>query len=499
MMGCQSHNLEDALEERVRALVTEQVQSHAEAMTELVRDLGLVRAELSALKEQVQSHAATDTLVRDQGLELSALKESIHKMQDQMETKTSQLELVKRGQELDTKEIKLELDERQASNQRLREDLDVLITKSTSESEMCADPHGLDDAMLKAKLSNVWIEFDKLRAEIKGISASGGTGGRKAAGFDRMKVVELLNGAKNLSGADLTGLDLSCLDFTGASLKHANMTDTTLTHAILTNVDAEGADFSGVDLSCLDFGCATLTGAKLVGATLTNANLSNVVANRADFSGANVAGATLTGMRLQDARFGVCGLASATFDNLVGASLDGLDLAEVDLKGKHVTCAVFANVVNLAKVKSADTHLVKVQVQAAGCSLKQLKLLGYSAFNAKRGLYSAKEAKEAGYSCKEAKEAGYSCKDAKEVGYSCKDAKDVGYSCKEAKEAGHSCKEVKEAGYSCMEAQNAGFSGGAGFQVYACVHGDVHENFQWHKAANHLCQFSTGVINSLIF
>ena len=77
MMGCRSHNVEKALEERIRTVVTEQVQSHAEATTELVRDLGLVHAELSALKEQVQSHAATTTLVRDQGLELSALKELV--------------------------------------------------------------------------------------------------------------------------------------------------------------------------------------------------------------------------------------------------------------------------------------------------------------------------------------------------------------------------------------------------------------------------------------
>ena len=206
--------------------------------------------------------------------------------------------MMTRGQELHTKEIKLELGERQASDQRLRQDLDMLKTKSTSESTERADPYGLDDAMLEAKLSSIWIEFEKLRAHVDGISASGGTGGSNASGFDRMKVVDVLNGAKNLSGADLAGLDLTSIDFSGASLKRANLTGATLTHAILTKVDAEGADFSGVDLQSLDLSGASLTGAKLVGATLTLAILTNVDAEGADFSGANVAGAMLTGTRV---------------------------------------------------------------------------------------------------------------------------------------------------------------------------------------------------------
>ena len=113
-------------------------------------------------------------------------------------------------------------------------------------------------------------------------------------------------------------------------------------------------------------------------------------------------------MKLNGARFAICGLASATFDNLRGAILDGLDLAEVDLKGKDVKDADFAKVVNLVKVTSADTALVKVQIQAAGCALKQLKPLGYSVAHATAGLYSGNEVKVAGYSCSEAIVAGYS-------------------------------------------------------------------------------------------
>ena len=257
-MGCkQSRPLEEEVAERVRTLVTEQLESRAEATEKLVREQG---DELLALKETIRNIQEQRHMVTRgqelQGNELLALKETIRNIQEQRD-------MVTRGQELHEKEIKLELGERQASNQRLRQDLDMLKTKSTSESTERADPYGLDDAMLEAKLSSIWIEFEKLRAHVDGISASGGTGGSNASGFDRMKVVDVLNGAKNLSGADLAGLDLTSIDFSGASLKRANLTGATLTHAILTKVDAEGADFSGanVAVACCSLGCCSLAAA----------------------------------------------------------------------------------------------------------------------------------------------------------------------------------------------------------------------------------------------
>ena len=52
-VGCkQSRNLEEEIEERIRTVVIEQVQSRTEATAQLVREQG---AELSALREQVQS------------------------------------------------------------------------------------------------------------------------------------------------------------------------------------------------------------------------------------------------------------------------------------------------------------------------------------------------------------------------------------------------------------------------------------------------------------
>ena len=111
-MGCKPSRdqglVDDAeFEERIRTAVTEQVQSSTEATAQL-------RKELSTLKEGIQALQGQSEQAREE--------------------KTALLEMMKKGQDLDTKEIKLELGERQVSNQRLRQDIDELKTKSASES-----------------------------------------------------------------------------------------------------------------------------------------------------------------------------------------------------------------------------------------------------------------------------------------------------------------------------------------------------------------------------
>jgi hypothetical protein len=111
-MGCKPSRdqglVDDAeFEERIRTAVTEQAQSSTEATAQL-------RKELSTLKEGIQALQGQSEQAREE--------------------KTALLEMMKKGQDLDTKEIKLELGERQVSNQRLRQDIDELKTKSASES-----------------------------------------------------------------------------------------------------------------------------------------------------------------------------------------------------------------------------------------------------------------------------------------------------------------------------------------------------------------------------
>ena len=69
----------------------------------------------------------------------------------------------------------------------------------------------------------------------------------------------------NLTGADLTGADLSYANLTGANLTGADLTDVNLTGANLTYINLTGADLTGVNLSYANLTSANLKGAKLKG------------------------------------------------------------------------------------------------------------------------------------------------------------------------------------------------------------------------------------------
>lgn len=117
-----------------------------------------------------------------------------------------------------------------------------------------------------------------------------------------------LDGAR-LWGANLTGADLSRANLNGANLIRADLTGAVLSEADLPFTRADGAVFTRVDL----------TGANLVGACLINACLIG-----AGLTGANLAGAALTGANLTGA-------------NLMGAGLDKADLTQAQWAQLGVT------------------------------------------------------------------------------------------------------------------------------------------------------------------
>ena len=96
----------------------------------------------------------------------------------------------------------------------------------------------------------------------------------------------------NLSGADLTHVDLS--------------------YVVLTDARLRGSNLNGADLSCVDLRGVNLSGAFLRGANLSGANL-----NHSNLSGANLSGADLTGVNLGDS-------------NLTDARLSGANLSDVE-------------------------------------------------------------------------------------------------------------------------------------------------------------------------
>jgi uncharacterized protein YjbI with pentapeptide repeats len=97
----------------------------------------------------------------------------------------------------------------------------------------------------------------------------------------------------NLSGADLTQLNLA-----GANLRGADLSGATLSQANLTNADLTGANLEGAILNSVNLSGASLTGANLKSASLENADLSY-----AGFISANLEAANLKDAKIQFTNF----------------------------------------------------------------------------------------------------------------------------------------------------------------------------------------------------
>jgi uncharacterized protein YjbI with pentapeptide repeats len=114
----------------------------------------------------------------------------------------------------------------------------------------------------------------------------------------------------NLSGADLTKLNL-----TGANLRGADLSGATLSQANLTNTDLTGANLEGAVLNSANLSGASLTGANLKSASLENADLSY-----AGFISANLEAANLKDAKLQFTNFRGANFRLTTMDNGVVTS-----------------------------------------------------------------------------------------------------------------------------------------------------------------------------------
>jgi hypothetical protein len=81
----------------------------------------------------------------------------------------------------------------------------------------------------------------------------------------------------NLSGANLSGADLSRADLSGANLSGADLSRADLSGAYLSGADLSRADLYGANLSRADLSGADLSRADLYGADLYGANLSRAL------------------------------------------------------------------------------------------------------------------------------------------------------------------------------------------------------------------------------
>jgi len=130
-----------------------------------------------------------------------------------------------------------------------------------------------------------------------------------------------------LSGANLSDSDLRNVNLTGAILSGANLSDSDLRYVNLTGANLTGADLSG----------ANLRKANLRKANLRNANLTRAMLNKADLSGADLSGANLSGAILERTNLTGADLSGAI---LSGANLSDSDLRNVNLTGANLTGVV---------------------------------------------------------------------------------------------------------------------------------------------------------------
>jgi uncharacterized protein YjbI with pentapeptide repeats len=161
--------------------------------------------------------------------------------------------------------------------------------------------------------------------------------GRNLSGLN-LTDVDLWNaqlGAANLSGANLTRTN-----FTGALMQNSNLSGTTVSRTILLGAVMNGADVSATNLSTAFFGnqmrglTMTSDGGTVLPANYVfrNTNLvgPSVVQFNANFAGANLSGLNLTGSNFWQANLSNANLTNANMNsvdlraNLTGASGTGI-------------------------------------------------------------------------------------------------------------------------------------------------------------------------------
>jgi uncharacterized protein YjbI with pentapeptide repeats len=186
----------------------------------------------------------------------------------------------------------------------------------------------------------------------------------------------------NCPAADLSGANLSRVDLSFANLRGANLVGADLTFAVLRRANLSNAslatcvpqpDFS-VRCNAADLSHANLTRASLTGATLFGANLTFAILRRANLSNASLATCffTVNGPTCELARFDSADLTYARLTGAVTSNCDSIDfgLGVVSVCGglimDHATLvgADLSNT-NLSFADLAHTNLIHAALRTA--------------------------------------------------------------------------------------------------------------------------------------
>jgi uncharacterized protein YjbI with pentapeptide repeats len=213
----------------------------------------------------------------------------------------------------------------------------------------------------------------------------------------------------NLAGKDLSNLDLAGLDFKAAILTKSNLYGVDLTSANLKGADLAGAKLDRAIVIHADFSAANLQDASIVMLSV----FSNDMINHAEapkFTGANLRGARIAarmdgadfrGADLSNARIGPfertseAGMAPSSkmlAMNLSGATLNGMDMREVDCTFCRFTGAKLAGArfihVDLSRADFSGADLTDADL--SGSNLEGANLSGVKGFDTVKGLASVR-------------------------------------------------------------------------------------------------------------
>lgn len=160
----------------------------------------------------------------------------------------------------------------------------------------------------------------------------------------------------DLTGQNLSGLELPRADFTGATLIRANLSE-----AILTDAELGGADLTGANLAKarLD-GAPQLIDAKFINADLTGATLGAETSGSANYSGAKLREAYLSRATFTSKPKGLAVAdRDMTLIDLSEARLEGADLRGKRLAGANFRKAILDGAdLTGADLRSAENFLV---------------------------------------------------------------------------------------------------------------------------------------------
>ncbi|MGD2181866.1 pentapeptide repeat-containing protein [Lusitaniella coriacea] len=147
----------------------------------------------------------------------------------------------------------------------------------------------------------------------------------------------------DLRGADLSDRDLSGADLRNTDLSRASLRKTSLKDAKLSGANLEKANFSDAELFNADLSDANLYEASFYKVEMSYSNLSGANLRQSRFIAANLSHANLAKVDLRSAKLQYTSLKNVDLSNSdlsniylnmsLGATLDGANLSNVDLRG----------------------------------------------------------------------------------------------------------------------------------------------------------------------